>query len=54
MVARSSPSWAGVSRINRSSCNASPEGLERISRRRFVAYEPNFHNMLVLAQGVEP
>lgn len=33
---------------------ASAEVVTTISRRRFVAHQPNLHNMLVLAQGVEP
>jgi hypothetical protein len=35
-----------VSRINRSRCNASPEGLAHISRSRSDALQPNLHTTL--------
>jgi hypothetical protein len=53
-ITRSSPSWAGESRINRSRCRASADGLEQISRRPFDARQPNLHRQLVPARGFEP
>ncbi|SRR6266568_5358548 len=46
---RSFPSCAGVSRLSRSRCKASPEVVTTISRRPLVALQPNFFATL---QGV--
>ena len=46
-------SCAGVSRINRSRCKASPELVTTISRRPFVALQLNFYSMMVPPQGVD-
>jgi len=43
---RSVPSGEGVSSLNRSSRQASPESLSRISRSPFVKGQPNFHKPL--------
>src|SRR5205807_9292234 len=41
---RSSPSWGTVRHISRTSCDASPEGVGRISRRPNGTPQPNFYN----------
>jgi len=48
------PRGWGVSRRYRSSSSESAEGLSHGSRRRAVAWEPNRHNLMLLAHGVEP
>ena len=40
--------------LMRGSYQESAEVLTNISRRPFVACQPNLHNILVLAQGIEP
>src|SRR5207245_7233753 len=40
---RSFPSWGKVRHISRSSCDASPEGVGRISRRPNGTPQPNFY-----------
>jgi hypothetical protein len=52
--ARSSSSSAGVSVISRDACKASAETPTGITRDAFVVLQPSQHNMMVLAQGVEP
>ena len=45
-LSRSIPSCVGVSRLTRSRCKESPEVLTSISRRPFVAHQPNLHKIL--------
>src|SRR5437868_11972155 len=40
---RSFPSWGKVRHISRSSCDASPEGVRRISRRPNGTPQPNYY-----------
>jgi hypothetical protein len=53
-LSRSTPSYAGVSGINRDTCQASAEALTGILRDAFVVHQPNQHTDFVPARGLEP
>ena len=40
--------------ISRSRCNPAAGGVQPISRRPFVTYQPYLHRSMELAQGIEP